>query len=244
MKTVLCLLENTRAYEIFKEKGHTLCDLFLYSNMKYLVKFSIAVLAGLLFVVIQSYSDSTGSTDKENESLETENCQEYITVDSVEYLLPARWCGKKIDTNLIAETSLLVKLPQELTFEDYKIYADQSARDAFVDMAEKAKEDSIELIVDSGFRSASFQKRIIEKRLATGEEYLKVINYVAPPGYSQHETGRALDMVPSEARFVHTDIYKWLQTNANQFGFYETYPEDKTGVIPWEPWHWYYSPIE
>ena len=74
--------------------------------------------------------------------------------------------------------------------------------------------------------------------MIAGEEYLKVINYVAPPGYSQHHSGLAVDFVPSEAMFAKTKEYLWLKNNAGNFGFYETYPEDSTGLIPWESWHW------
>ena len=33
--------------------------------------------------------------------------------------------------------------------------------------------------------------------------------------------------------------------NAEEFGFFETYPPDPSNIFPWEPWHWrYYSPAE
>ncbi|HEX2897887.1 MAG TPA: D-alanyl-D-alanine carboxypeptidase family protein, partial [candidate division Zixibacteria bacterium] len=68
----------------------------------------------------------------------------------------------------------------------------------------------------------------------------KLITFVAPPGYSEHHTGRAVDFVPSEARFAYSKIYKWLKNNAAEFGFFETFPEDTTGLVPWESWHWVY----
>ena len=78
--------------------------------------------------------------------------------------------------------------------------------------------------------------------MIAGEEYQKVINYVAPPGYSQHHSGLAVDFVPSEAMFAKTKEYLWLKNNAGNFGFYETYPEYTTGYIPWESWHWSFEP--
>ena len=177
-------------------------------------------------------------------SVSAEECRETIVIDSVEYDIPARWCGQKLDSSQIADKTRLVRLPGELCYEDYRIYVLPETRDALVKMAAAARADSVELIVDSGFRSAEYQKRIYQRRLAEGEIFEKVVQYVAPPGYSEHETGRAVDMVPSDASFAHTEAYRWLKKNAHKFGFYETYPETEDGVIPWESSHWCFHPAE
>lgn len=177
-------------------------------------------------------------------SLTAEECKETVMIDSVEYVIPARWCGHKLDSAVIADKTRLVRLPAELCYEDYRIYVLPETRDALVEMAAAARADSIKLIVDSGFRSAAYQKRIYRRRLAEGAEFDEIIQYVAPPGYSEHETGRAVDMVPSDASFAHTEAYRWLKENAHKFGFNETYPETKDGLIPWESSHWCYRPVE
>lgn len=170
------------------------------------------------------------------------DCEEYITIDSAEYKLPQRWCGKKLSDSELAVTKNLVKLDSGLTFEDYRIYVTKETKEALGKMSSAAKKDSIKLIVDSGFRSVWYQKQIVRRRLKEGEKFENIISFVAPPGYSEHHTGRAVDFVPSEARFAHTKIYNWLKSNAAGFGFYETLPEDTTGTIPWESWHWVYKP--
>lgn len=174
-------------------------------------------------------------------SVKAEDCTEKIVIDSVEYILPDRWCGQKLDSLDMADPSALTKLPDSLTFESYRIYILPKTKDALLLMSSEARKDSVFLIVDSGFRSVGFQKRIIKNRLSAGEEYQKVINYVAPPGYSQHHSGLAIDFVPSEALFAKTREYLWLKNNAGNFGFHETYPEDSTGNIPWESWHWIFE---
>ena len=171
-------------------------------------------------------------------STNCEDCREKIVIDSVEYVLPERWCGKKLDSLDLADPEKLTKLPDSLTFESYRIYVLPETKEALLLMSTQARKDSVFLIVDSGFRSVGFQKRIIKNRLEAGEEYQKIISYVAPPGYSQHHSGLAVDFVPSEAMFAKTKEYLWLKTNAGDFGFHETYPEDTTGFIPWESWHW------
>ncbi len=172
---------------------------------------------------------------------EEKDCHEIIEIDSVEYILPERWCGKKLDSLDIADPEKLTRLPDSLTFEDYRIYVLPETRDALLVMSSEARKDSVYLIVDSGFRSVDFQKRIIKNRLEAGEDYQKVINFVAPPGYSQHHSGLAVDFVPSEAQFAKSNVYLWLKSNAAEFGFYESYPEDSTGYIPWESWHWIFK---
>ncbi len=171
-------------------------------------------------------------------------CDETVIIDSVEYEVTGRWCDKALDSSLIAQPELLVKLPDSLTFEDYNIYVRAVTRDAFIEMSNAARKDSIILITDSGYRSGNFQRRIIKRRMAEGDSFEDIIRFVAPPGYSEHESGYALDLVPSEARFAHTKIYKWLKENANEFGFFETIPEDSTGKIYWESWHWVYKSSE
>lgn len=169
---------------------------------------------------------------------QSQECEEIVIIDSVEYRVPPRWCGKAIDSSLIPEPTTLVRLPDELSFEDSRIYVRRETRDAFVRMAEAARKDSVILIVDSGFRSASFQKRIISRRMAEGATFEEVVRSAAPPGYSEHETGWVVDLVPSEARFAHTPIYEWLAQYAPTYGFVESLPADSTGEAFWESWHW------
>ena len=168
-------------------------------------------------------------------------CDETVTIDSVEYIVPQQWCGQCLDSIMIADPHTLVRLPDEYCFEDYRIYLTRGARDALVEMAQAAARDSIRILVDSGYRSASFQARIIKRRMAEDESFARVVRFVAPPGYSQHETGRAVDMVPSEALFVNTDTYAWLKEYATQYGFEESYPKDSLSNLRAEPWHWYWQ---
>jgi len=174
-------------------------------------------------------------------SLRAEDCHETVVIDSVEYSVGERWCGKMIDSARLADTDRLVRVPGEYCFDDYRIYIDSAARDAFVEMAGTAEADSIFLILDSGYRSARYQARIITSRMAEGETFADIVRYVAPPGYSEHETGCTIDLVPSDPSFARTPAYKWLKENAGRFGFVESSPKDSTGLMPWEPWHWSYQ---
>lgn len=168
-------------------------------------------------------------------------CNEYFTLDEKKVAVPPRWCGLKVDSLDIADASLLVPLADELTFEDFHIYVRPEVKAAFTKMAEAAFKDSIRLIADSGYRSSAFQKTVIRRRIKAGEKLSDILAMVAPPGYSEHETGRALDLIPSDAGFASHDAYRWLLKNAARFGFRESYPESAAEGIAWEPWHWVFA---
>lgn len=174
--------------------------------------------------------------------LRADDCYETVLIGSVEYSVGERWCGKKIDSTRLADTDSLARVPSEYCFEDYRIYMGREARDAFVLMADSAGTDSVFLILDSGYRSARYQEKIILSRMAEGEKFADIVRYVAPPGYSEHETGCTIDIVPSDPSFARTSAYGWLKENAGRFGFFESSPKDITGLMPWEPWHWSYRP--
>ncbi len=69
---------------------------------------------------------------------------------------------------------------------------------------------------------------------------------VAPPGYSEHSTGYALDFAvrpangcpDAEACMAATPAAKWLRANAGRFGFEQSFPGGNKQNVKWEPWHW------
>ena len=171
----------------------------------------------------------------------TEACEEEISLGDNRYSVGDQWCGRKLDPVLRAKPAQLARLPDRLSHMDLGIYILREARDAFAEMAEAASEKGIPLHVKSGFRSARYQEEIILRRLKKGRLFENVIRYVAPPGYSEHESGRAVDLVSNHSPFHESNAYPWLKRNAARFGFRESYPENNGSPMPWEPWHWYYT---
>ena len=68
-----------------------------------------------------------------------DDCSEIITIDNIEYPIPDRWCGNKLDSAQIADPKMLVCLAEELTYEDYGIYVLPEVKAAFTKMAQAAK---------------------------------------------------------------------------------------------------------
>ena len=117
---------------------------------------------------------------------------------------------------------------------------------ALMDMSEAAKRDGVSLVYLSGYRSHALQEEIFFEiksiRNQTASERSKVS---APPGYSEHSTGYAIDLGDSRRRdtdfqveFEETEAFKWLKRNAARFHFILSYPRDNPQGISYEPWHW------
>ena len=116
--------------------------------------------------------------------------------------------------------------------------------EAFIKMYKDALKDDIKLYVVSAFRSYQYQSQLYTNYIATyGEEYANTVS--ARPGYSEHQTGLALDILSDNvemSEFKDTKAYSWLKDNAYKYGFIMRYPEGKeylTGYA-FEAWHYRY----
>jgi D-alanyl-D-alanine carboxypeptidase len=169
----------------------------------------------------------------------TEEIQETVTIDGEIYPVPEAWLGQKLDTPPL-QPPALVRIPSELTENQTDIYILSEANAALVRMAAQAQGDGIVLLVDSGYRSAWYQKKIFIRLMKKGRTFDDIVRYVAPPGYSEHMTGTAVDLSPGDWHFAATPAYGWLREHAGEFGFFETLPKNNP-QHPWEAWHWRYK---
>ena len=98
-------------------------------------------------------------------------------------------------------------------------------RDSLVNMREEAKKDGIYLVFLSGFRSINLQNEIFYSlKSFRNQEAAERARVSAPPGYSEHSTGFAIDIGDAtkretdfETEFENTDAFKWLIKNAAAF---------------------------
>lgn len=117
---------------------------------------------------------------------------------------------------------------------------------AWLAMQEAAQADAIPLALVSAFRSVERQSEIITAKLARGQTITEILASVAPPGYSEHHTGRAIDIGTSEDAaleevFETTTSYAWLQARAQDYGFVMSYSRNNPQGFVFEPWHWCYQ---
>ncbi len=113
-------------------------------------------------------------------------------------------------------------------------------------LREAAMKDGFNLLVVSTFRSIDHQTSLIEAKLAKGQSIEKILLTNAAPGYSQHHTGKALDIAvtgcpPLVEQFETTEAFRWLTENAADFHFEMPYGRDNACGFIYEPWHWYMS---
>ncbi|HEX7348293.1 MAG TPA: M15 family metallopeptidase [Rhodanobacteraceae bacterium] len=118
---------------------------------------------------------------------------------------------------------------------------------AYASMCRVALAASVTLQVVSAFRSIEYQLGIIERKLARGETLDAILRVSAAPGYSEHHTGRCVDLTTPgfaalEEAFEHSTAFAWLTQHAARFGFTLSYPRDNPHGIAYEPWHWCWHP--
>jgi D-alanyl-D-alanine carboxypeptidase len=117
---------------------------------------------------------------------------------------------------------------------------------AWLAMREAATKDGVTLLLVSAFRSVDYQASLLRARLAKGETIEAALQINAPPGYSEHHTGRAIDIgTPGcgglDEAFENTAAYAWLEREAGNFGFTLSYPRDNAQGYLYEPWHWCFT---
>ena len=87
-------------------------------------------------------------------------------------------------------------------------------------------------------------KALVDAKRKEGLDDTEIFKVLARPGYSQHHTGRALDLHPASALleedFETTDAFRWLTQYAHLYGFELSYPRENPYGIIYEPWHWFY----
>ncbi|HEY4582980.1 MAG TPA: M15 family metallopeptidase, partial [Lysobacter sp.] len=121
----------------------------------------------------------------------------------------------------------------------------ESAARAWQRLRDAAHRDGIVLEAISGYRSHDYQLGIFERKRARGQTVDQILAVNAAPGYSEHHSGRALDIStpgepPAEESFEATPAFDWLQRNAGGHGFVMSYPRANPHGIVYEPWHWCY----
>ena len=129
------------------------------------------------------------------------------------------------------------------------------AAEAFLSMQAAAAKDGVDVRMQSGYRSVSYQKKLYDnktqyyrnKGLSEAAAREKAATIVNPPGCSEHNCGLAADLNSPEhttldTGFADTAAFRWLCENAEQYGFILRYPKEAESVtgITYEPWHWRY----
>ena len=111
------------------------------------------------------------------------------------------------------------------------------------------KKDGVTIVLDSVYRSVKEQQNLWDrwsKDPEKGIEYAK--KYAAVPGYSEHHTGLAVDIVikkdgklieENEDMIEEREIFKKIHKKLSKYGFILRYLEGRDDITgyTYEPWH-------
>jgi len=151
---------------------------------------------------------------------------------------------------------------------DYSVRLEKVQNNHYVDsriaayvneMIRNAEKDGVKLLICSSYRTVARQQELFDQQvdeyISAGKSYDEALAETATglalPGFSEHNTGLALDIVtPSyqilDSNFENTEAFRWLDKNAHKYGFILRYPKDKSNItrIKYEPWHYRYVGVE
>ena len=139
-------------------------------------------------------------------------------------------------------------LKEELVFIEPNIWVHKDMSQSLLSMRQDAKREGVNLVFLSGYRSIKLQEEIFYSlksiRNQNASERARVS---APPGYSEHSTGFAIDIGDAnyretdfEVEFENTDAFRWLKMNAAKYHFKLSFKKNNRH-INYEPWHWRYE---
>ena len=149
---------------------------------------------------------------------------------------------------LLPEGLALCLTPEELVETEPDFYGrpqrlTAQALQAWSQMKSCAAESEITLHLISAFRSPDYQYELLKRKLDAGQSIDQILQVNAAPGYSEHHTGRAIDVgtlgcAALVEEFEWTPAFAWLREHAGEFGFALSYPRDNPSGMAYEPWHW------
>ena len=212
-------------------------------KVKYLEEFYLIEYAKLdYYDRYMNYSDETGEDE------ETTVLHVNLDMDKEAY----------VDATLVSDFSvdMLINKHRYLA-EDYEpedlvkineryangdLYASRISVNAFVEMYNDALNDGYEIVINSAYRSYQDQQDIVNTYLNLyGQKYVN--NYVAKPGFSEHQTGLAFDIGSKKVNvFANSEEYKWMLDNSYKYGFINRFPKKYENITEFrsEPWHYRY----
>lgn len=125
---------------------------------------------------------------------------------------------------------------------------DPDANRAFEEMRKDAASKGVQLKTISHYRGYEEQHENVRSKVTPQRTLENVLKFNMPVGYTQHHTGRAIDVGDAtrpdtdvKESFETTPAFKYLEKNAARFGFSMPYPKGGADGISYEPWHLYYT---
>ena len=121
---------------------------------------------------------------------------------------------------------------------DFNPGLDPTCQAQFNKLAAAAAQEGLNIYLSSGFRSYDYQAQIYNDYVARDGQ-AAADTYSARPGYSEHQSGLAIDVNQIDDSFIGTPEAIWLENHCHEFGFILRYPQGKQHITgyKYESWH-------
>ena len=121
---------------------------------------------------------------------------------------------------------------------DFNPGLDPTCQAQFNKLAAAAAQEGLNIYLSSGFRSYDYQAQIYNNYVARDGQ-AAADTYSARPGYSEHQSGLAIDVNQIDDSFIGTPEAIWLENHCHEFGFILRYPQGKQHITgyKYESWH-------
>ncbi|MBR6948725.1 MAG: M15 family metallopeptidase [Bacilli bacterium] len=116
------------------------------------------------------------------------------------------------------------------------------AKSQYEAMAKQAAKEGLKLVATSSYRSYEYQEELYNN-YAKRDGKEAADTYSGRPGYSEHQTGLAVDLYNGKelyTEFEKTKEFEWMQKNAHKYGFILRFPKDKEKLTGYEYESWHY----
>lgn len=187
-------------------------------------------------------SDSSGNTTtKEFKLVVKENSNVKISKTSKGNIIKNYYGVTYVDDIVIVNKTYSLPsnfTPNNLVSINGYIKVVDYVNEAFVSLKSDATALGLNIYASSGYRSYNDQNYIYNNYVRMdGVE--KADTYSARAGYSEHQTGLAIDLNTVNMSFDNTNESNWLKDNCYRYGFIIRYPKNKDNITGYmyEPWH-------
>lgn len=185
----------------------------------------------------QQSSNNPPSFDKNKHSI-TEAASIWVVVNKKNQLKPENYVPADL-----AVPNVALRLSKN---EEQMKFSTQAITDLEA-MFAAAKNDGVDMVFGSGYRSYALQKQFYDSYVAK-DGAAEADRYSARAGHSEHQTGLSVDFTRADGKchleecFADTEQGKWLAANAHKYGFILRYTKTKESVTgyQYEPWHFRY----
>ena len=155
---------------------------------------------------------------------------------------PGLW---SINTDCSSDCAQAAGNRRHLQLRDAKLR--REARIAFEKMCADAKKNGYHIMATSSYRSYERQAEIYASFFNPDDPTSSSQDLLAArPGFSEHQTGLAVDFSRADASVKSSVVNNWISKNSYKYGFIVRYPPGKENVTGYanEPWHLRYLGVK